>query len=163
MRRCVLDATTSSALHGKWDVRKAWLLVGPHTRVPLPGLEEASVQPFVLATASPSGSGVRLSDHPVRPPLPYGWAPTPGSAASLLVVPSQTMLPWSLRGGACFRCGGSPLGTECPVACISCAVSGRNGVENKDRRGESVTDMGVGRGAVLPRSVMSAAQAGDHR
>ncbi|BCL18280.1 hypothetical protein GCM10017668_01230 [Streptomyces tuirus] len=37
MRRYVLDAMTSSALHGKWDVRGARLLVGYHTRVTLQG------------------------------------------------------------------------------------------------------------------------------
>ncbi|WP_333735713.1 hypothetical protein [Streptomyces sp. IBSBF 2806] len=38
-----------------------------------------------------------------------------------------------------------------------------NRVENENHRGESVTDTGAGRGATLPRSVVSIAQAGDHR
>lgn len=49
------------------------------------------------------------------------------------------------------------------MACISCAESGRNSEESNDRGGENVTDTGAGRGAVLPGSVMSKGQAGDHR
>ncbi|GAA2231252.1 hypothetical protein GCM10010104_26340 [Streptomyces indiaensis] len=98
---------TSSALHGKWDERKAWLPVGHPVRVTPQSLEETSLEPFGLAWG-PGGN---------KPP-----------------------------GGLHLQCG-----------------VGAKQRENKDHRGESVTDTSTGRGVVLPSSVMSTAPAGDHR